>query len=95
MNYYGTSIVTFNELSSILGSSFGLVPGSQLQVAVLQPKQSLDVSLLIVPGGGVLKMQPVSLLQIAVKNNIDVFYFGAVMPMNVLFAIDGKMGAYA
>eukprot|EP00731_Ephydatia_muelleri_P022589 Em0015g172a len=72
-------------------NSFGLVPGSQLQVAVLLPKQSLDVSLPLVPGGPVLKMQPVSMLQVAMKNNIDVFYFSAVIPMNVLFTLDGKM----
>ena len=68
------------------------MPGSQLQVAVLLPKQSLDVSLPLVPGGPVLKMQPVSMLQVAMKNNIDVFYFSAVIPMNVLFTLDGKMG---
>lgn len=71
------------------------MPGSQLQIAVLLPKQSLDVSLPLAPGGPVMKMQPVSLLQVAIKNNIDVFYFGAVMPMNVLFTLDGKMGACA
>lgn len=28
----------------------------------------------------------------AVKNNIDVFYFSCLIPLNVLFVEDGKMG---
>lgn len=30
--------------------------------------------------------------QVAVKNNIDVFYFSCLIPLNVLFVEDGKMG---
>ncbi|XP_008593069.1 PREDICTED: AP-2 complex subunit beta-like, partial [Galeopterus variegatus] len=29
--------------------------------------------------------------QVAVKNNIDVFYFSCLIPLNVLFVEDGKM----
>ena len=32
--------------------------------------------------------------QVAVKNNIDVFYFSCLIPLNVLFVEDGKMGKY-
>ena len=28
------------------------------------------------------------------KNNIDVFYFSCLIPLNVLFVEDGKMGKY-
>ena len=35
-----------------------------------------------------MKMQPISNLQIVIKNSIDVFYFSAVMPMHVFFAED-------
>lgn len=28
----------------------------------------------------------------AVKNNIDVFYFSVLIPLNVFFVEDGKMG---
>jgi len=31
-------------------------------------------------------------LQVAVKNNIDVFYFSCQFPISLLFVEDGKMG---
>lgn len=31
-------------------------------------------------------------LQVAVKNNIDVFYFSTLYPLHILFVEDGKMG---
>ena len=32
------------------------------------------------------------MIQVAVKNNVGVFYFGTTIPMNVYFAEDGAMG---
>lgn len=32
--------------------------------------------------------------QVAVKNNIDVFYFSVLIPLNIFFVEDGKMGKY-
>jgi len=29
---------------------------------------------------------------VAVKNNIDVFYFSTLYPLHILFVEDGKMG---
>lgn len=37
-------------------------------------------------------MDPLTNLQVAIKNNVDVFYFSCVLPYNVLFAEDGQMG---
>ena len=37
-------------------------------------------------------MDPLTNLQVAVKNNVDVFYFSCMVPYNVLFAEDGQMG---
>lgn len=37
-------------------------------------------------------MWSLSLLQVAVKNNIDVFYFSCQYPISMLFVEDGKMG---
>ena len=37
-------------------------------------------------------MNPIYMLQIAVKNNVDVFYFSANIAPHVLFVEDGKMG---
>lgn len=34
----------------------------------------------------------VNVLQVAVKNNIDVFYFSCQYPISMLFVEDGKMG---
>lgn len=30
--------------------------------------------------------------QVAVKNSIDVFYFSVLIPLNIFFVEDGKMG---
>lgn len=56
------------------------------------PNSSASTSQPINPGGPVLKMTPLTLLQIAVKDNVDVLYFSAEVPMNVLFTEDGNMG---
>ena len=32
-----------------------------------------------------------SLLQVAIKNSIDVFYYACLVPMHVLFSEDGEM----
>ena len=37
-------------------------------------------------------MDPLTNLQVAVKNNVDVFYFSCTVPYNVLFSEDGQMG---
>ena len=55
------------------------------------PNQSIDVSLPLNTLGPVMKMEPLNKLQVAVKNNIDVFYFSCLSPLNVLFVEDGKM----
>ena len=36
-------------------------------------------------------MDPLTTLQVAVKNNIDVFYFASSVPTHVFFAEDGAM----
>uniref|UniRef100_A0A8C6XF08 Beta-adaptin appendage C-terminal subdomain domain-containing protein n=1 Tax=Naja naja TaxID=35670 RepID=A0A8C6XF08_NAJNA len=38
-----------------------------------------------------MKMDPLNNLQVAVKNNIDVFYFSTLYPLYILFVEDGKM----
>ena len=58
----------------------------------LMPNMSANTSLPINPGGPVMKMSPLSLLQIAIKNNVDVLYFSTEVLMNVLFTEDGNMG---
>ena len=38
------------------------------------------------------RMTPLNNLQVAVKNNIDIFYFSCIVPVNVYFVEDGEMG---
>lgn len=73
-------------------NSFGVIPSTPLAIHTpLMPNQSIDVSLPLNTLGPVMKMEPLNNLQVAVKNNIDVFYFSCLIPLNVLFVEDGKM----
>uniref|UniRef100_A0A3B4DY89 AP complex subunit beta n=1 Tax=Pygocentrus nattereri TaxID=42514 RepID=A0A3B4DY89_PYGNA len=73
-------------------NSFGLAPAGPLQVLTpLSPNQTVDVSLPLSTTGPVMKMEPLNNLQVAVKNNIDVFYFSCQYPISLLFVEDGKM----
>lgn len=73
-------------------NSFGLTPAAPLQVpAPLNPGQSIETSLVLVNSGPIQRMDPLTNLQVAIKNNIDVFYFACVVPMNIYFAEDGQL----
>ncbi|XP_039275550.1 AP-1 complex subunit beta-1 [Nilaparvata lugens] len=73
-------------------NSFGLTPGKPLQVlSPLPPGATHECSLQLATTGGVQRMEPLNNLQVAIKNNIDVFYFACLVPMNVYFAEDGQM----
>ncbi|XP_073321759.1 AP-1 complex subunit beta-1 isoform X1 [Pagrus major] len=73
-------------------NSFGLAPAGPLQVLTpLSPNQSIEVALPLSTVGPVMKMEPLTNLQVAVKNNIDVFYFSSQYPISMLFVEDGKM----
>ncbi|KAM9744114.1 AP-1 complex subunit beta-1 isoform 4-T4 [Menidia menidia] len=73
-------------------NSFGLAPAGPLQVLTpLSPNQTIEVALPLNTVGPVMKMDPLNNLQVAVKNNIDVFYFSCQYPMSMLFVEDGKM----
>ncbi|XP_006822988.1 AP-1 complex subunit beta-1-like [Saccoglossus kowalevskii] len=72
-------------------NSFGIIPGAQLNVVALNPNQSFDTSLPLSPVGPIQRMDPLTNLQVAIKNNIDVFYFSCIMPIHTLFVEDGVM----
>ncbi|KAI7813704.1 putative AP-1 complex subunit beta-1 [Triplophysa rosa] len=73
-------------------NSFGLSPAGPLQILTpLSPNQTIDVSLPLSTVGPIMKMEPLNNLQVAVKNNIDVFYFSCQYPLSLLFVEDGKM----
>uniref|UniRef100_A0A672KBE9 Adaptor related protein complex 2 subunit beta 1 n=1 Tax=Sinocyclocheilus grahami TaxID=75366 RepID=A0A672KBE9_SINGR len=72
--------------------SFGVIPTTPLAMHTpLMPSQSIDISLPLNTIGPVMKMDPLNNLQVAVKNNIDVFYFSTLIPLSVFFVEDGKM----
>uniref|UniRef100_A0A8C6UF97 AP complex subunit beta n=1 Tax=Neogobius melanostomus TaxID=47308 RepID=A0A8C6UF97_9GOBI len=73
-------------------NSFGVIPTSPLPVHTpLMPNQNIELSLPLNTIGPVMKMDPLNNLQVAVKNNIDVFYFSVLIPLNIFFVEDGKM----
>ncbi|XP_039448887.1 AP-1 complex subunit beta-1 isoform X3 [Culex pipiens pallens] len=72
-------------------NSFGLVPGSPLQVAPLQPSQTTEASLQLGITGPVQRMDPLNNLQVAIKNNVDIFYFACLVHGNALFVEDGQL----
>merc|ERR1719500_1378089 len=72
-------------------NSFGLVPAQPLNVPNIASNQSFDVSLPLGTNGPVQRMEPLTNLQVAVKNNVDVFYFACAAPMHVFFINDGQM----
>lgn len=70
--------------------SFALSPAGPLNLSnPLPPNQTIDVSVPLTDQGALQKMEPVNLLQIAFKNNIDVFYFQTMVPLHVLFSENG------
>ncbi|GFS54184.1 hypothetical protein TNIN_165961 [Trichonephila inaurata madagascariensis] len=86
MQAMGGFAIQFNK------NSFGLAPAQPLQVpAPLLPNTSADVSLPLNTMGVVQKMDPLTNLQIAIKNNVDVLYFSALVPLHVLCTEDGMM----
>ncbi|XP_054262877.1 AP-1 complex subunit beta-1-like [Macrosteles quadrilineatus] len=73
-------------------NSFGLTPARPLQVLTpLPPGVSHECSLSLATTGAVQRMDPLNNLQVAIKNNIDVFYYACLVPMNVYFVEDGQM----
>jgi len=72
-------------------NSFGLTPTTPLQLGPLQPSQSVETSLTLGTTGPVQRMEPLNNLQVAIKNNVDVFYFACLVHANVLFTDDGQL----
>lgn len=72
-------------------NSFGVAPAATLQIGALQPGQSLEHNLPISTTGPVQRMDPLTTLQVAIKNNVDVFYYACQIPLQVLFMEDGQL----
>jgi len=73
-------------------NSFGLAPASPLKVnSPLLPGQRADTVLPLNFSGQKMKMSPLNALQVAIKNNVQVFYFQCLIPLYVLFTEDGRL----
>ncbi|KAF7269482.1 hypothetical protein GWI33_017480 [Rhynchophorus ferrugineus] len=72
-------------------NSFGLAPAVPMNVTALQPGQSLEYSLPLNTTGPVQRMEPLTTLQVAIKNNVDVFYYACQIPIQILFLEDGTL----
>lgn len=72
-------------------NSFGISPAGPLNVGSLQPGQSLEYNLPLNTTGPVQRMDPLSNLQVAIKNNVDVFYYACQIALQVLFCEDGQL----
>ncbi|XP_012944461.1 AP-1 complex subunit beta-1 [Aplysia californica] len=91
--------VTNKAMQPIMGfaiqfnkNSFGIQPASPLAIqSPLPPNQSASTSLALNTQGQIQKMDPLSTLQVAMKNNIGVFYFSCQIPLHILFSEEGEM----
>jgi len=54
----------------IFSNSFGLIPSSQFNPGTIFPNQTISTTLDCSTNGPVQKMEPLSNLQVAIKNNI-------------------------
>ncbi|KAG5874679.1 hypothetical protein JTB14_021636 [Gonioctena quinquepunctata] len=72
-------------------NSFGISPGAPLNIPTLQPSQSLEYSLPLSTTGPIHRMEPLTTLQVAIKNNVDVFYYACQLPIQILFTEDGTL----
>jgi len=64
-------------------NTYGLVPMAPIGINILPPNSSKDFSLPLGTNGPVQQMNPPTLLQIAVKNNVGVYYFQHVLPTSL------------
>jgi len=64
-------------------NTYGLVPLAPIGINVIPPNGSKDFTLPLGTNGPVQQMNPPTLLQIAVKNNLGVYYFQHVLPTSL------------
>jgi len=93
MDFTNKALQPMNDFQIQLNrNSFGLTPSQSLQItSPLFPNQTISTQLILNTNGSIMKMEPLTNLQIAIKNNIDVFYFNSIVPIYVYFVNDGEM----
>lgn len=85
MQALGNFAIQFNK------NSFGMTPKAPLNLPQLRQSQSSEVILPLHLQGQFQRMDPINNLQVAIKNNIGVFYFSTLIPLHVLFLKNGEM----
>lgn len=85
MQAMGGFAIQFNK------NSFGIAPAPLQVQSPLAPNQAASTSLPLNTSGPIQKMDPLNNLQVAIKNNIDVFYFSCLVPVHMMFTEEGKM----
>ncbi|KAJ8712779.1 hypothetical protein PYW08_008083 [Mythimna loreyi] len=72
-------------------NSFGVFPSGGLSVGAVAAGGAADAPLVLATSGPVQRMEPLNNLQVAIKNNVDVFYFACLIPVHILFTEDGQL----
>ncbi|KAJ1810704.1 AP-1 complex subunit beta-1, partial [Coemansia sp. RSA 2599] len=80
----GDFAIQFNK------NTFGLMPGSSLNVGTLAPMGYGDVILPLTLGGPSMPMQPLTNIQIAIKSTAGVFYFQTQYSLHILLDETGQ-----
>lgn len=71
-------------------NSFALTPATSLIARLsISPNQTYSTPIMLNTNGSVAKMDPLCLVQVAIKNNIDILYLTCLVPIHVLFIEDG------
>jgi hypothetical protein len=93
MDFTNKALQPMNDFAlQVNRNSFGLTPTQTLHVtSPLFPNQTVSTQLTLNTTGPMMKLDPLTNLQIAIKNNIDVFYLNALVPIYVYFVNDGEM----
>lgn len=69
-------------------NTYGLIPSAPIGINMVEPNASKDFSLPLGTNGPVQKMNPPLLLQIAVKNNVGVYYFQTLLPSSLFESLN-------
>ena len=93
MDFSNKALQPINDFALQLNrNTFGLSPAQPLQVtSPLFPNQSVSTQLILNPNVSILKMNPLTNLQVAVKTNVDVFYFICNVPIHVYFIQNNEL----
>ena len=72
-------------------NSFGLAPGSGIGITSVAPGSTGSFALPLSMGNETALSNPLTALQVALKTNVDVFYFFAHVPLGVVLGEDGAL----